>query len=274
MCDRSRRRADRPAAGNDRTLSDERLVRLNKLLSLHGVTSRRGAARLIRDGRVEVGGQVVDRTAALVDPTQEVRVNGVALPRRVELEYVAYHKPVGLIVTRSDPAGRETVTDTLPEEIRGLHPVGRLDRDTSGLLLLTNDGDFTLKMTHPRHAVPKVYIAHVDGRLSREALGALRAGVTLRDGPTRPAEARVLREDDAGTVVELTLREGRKRQVRRMLRHVGTPVIHLRRVAVGPVTLGDLAPGAWRPLTPDEVTRLKRCAEPHALGGVEETEGR
>ncbi len=248
-------------------MSEERLVRLNKLLSQHGVASRRAAMRLIRDGRVAVGGEIVDRTAALVDPAREVRVDGVPLPAEVELEYVAYHKPVGLIVTRRDPAGRDTVVDALPEEIRGLHPVGRLDRDTSGLLLLTNDGDFTLKMTHPSHAVPKVYVARVDGRLSAEALQALRSGVTLKDGPTRPAEARVLGEDTRGMVVELTLREGRKRQVRRMLRHVGAPVIELERVAVGPVALGDLEPGAWRPLTPREVTRLKEAAAP-AQGGV------
>ncbi len=240
------------------------LCRLNKLLAASGVTSRRAAVELIRSGRVTVDGHILRGAGSMVRPEAVIRVDGRRIVVPATREYVAYHKTVDVIVTRRDPSGRVCLLDVLPSELHGLQPVGRLDRDTSGLLLLTNDGDFALRMTHPSHGVPKRYVAEVDGTLDEEDLDRLREGILLHDGPTRPAEGRVLERRGAKTVVELVIREGRRRQVRRMFARLHTPVLRLERRAIGPVQLEGIAPGGFRHLTPDEVRGLLALAEPDA----------
>ena len=197
-----------------------------------------------------------------MDPARDrVEVDGrpVALP---QLVYLAAHKPVGYLSSAQDERGRPSVLRLAPP-IPGLHPVGRLDVDTTGLLLLTNDGDFTYLVTHPRHELEKVYRATVACRPTAAALQRLRTGVELEDGMTAPARARLVSAGEPA-VLELAIHEGRKRQVRRMLQAVGYPVLALRRVAVGPVRLGRLAPGQVRPLTPSELAAMRAQA-----GGVE-----
>ncbi len=175
--------------------------------------------------------------------------------------YVLLNKPRGPISAVTDYRGRQTVVDLLGETEERLYPAGRLDADTEGLLLITNDGDLTYLLTHPRHQVEKVYAAEVEGVPSIGTLRQLARGVLLEDGLTAPAKARLLRTSPDRAVVELTLHEGRKRQVKRMLKAVGHPVLSLRRTRVGPLTLGELKPGEWRPLTEEEVRALREAAQ-------------
>src|SRR5690606_31804937 len=183
----------------------------------------------------------------------------------VQLHYLMLHKPAGYVTTASDPQGRPTVMELVPAMPR-LYPVGRLDLDTEGLLLLTNDGPLAHRLTHPRYGVPKLYRAKVAGLVVPEALERLRTGVLLDDGPTAPARVRLLRQETGTALLELELKEGRKRQVRRMCAAVGHPVLHLRRAGFGPLRLGRLPKGAYRPLTPDEVARLRRAAHLSSRG--------
>jgi 23S rRNA pseudouridine2605 synthase len=248
-------------AGAGATAGDERVVpmRLQRFLARAGVASRRGSEDLMTAGRVSVNGVVVMELGSKVDPaTDEVRVDGEVVRLADGAAYFALNKPVGYVTTMKDPQGRPTVADLFPDGApAGLFPVGRLDADSSGLLILTTDGDLAHFLMHPRHHVEKTYHALVDGVPDEGDLEALREGVLLDDGATAPAGA-VLRSTTAGTAeVELTIREGRKRQVRRMLAAVGHPVTGLRRIAFGPVALGDLAPGAVRPLTAAEVDALR-----------------
>jgi 23S rRNA pseudouridine2605 synthase len=231
-----------------------RRVRLAKFLAHAGVASRRAAERLIADGRVTVGGSVVDDPARDVDESSGVAVDGepVAVEPR---EVYAVNKPAGVVSTASDPQGRPTVVSLVPSQ-RRLYPVGRLDADTTGLILLTNDGELANQLTHPRYEVPKTYVARVaPPRVPERALRALREGVELDDGVTSPARARLVRPG----VVEVTIAEGRKRQVRRMLEAVGHRVVELERVAFGPLRLGDLRQGRHRRLTAAEVERLRKA---------------
>jgi len=232
-------------------------MRLAKYLAHAGVASRRAAEQIIRAGRVTVDGEVVLDPARDVDGSRPVAVDGrVVEPPRDRVVY-AVHKPAGVVSTARDTHGRPTVVDLVAEPGRRLYPVGRLDADTTGLLLLTDDGELAARLTHPRYEVPKVYVAEVGGGpISERALRALREGVELEDGRTAPAKVRRLR----GNVIELTLREGRKRQVRRMCAHVGHPVKRLKRVAIGPLRLGDLPEGAARRLTDAEVRSLRDVA--------------
>jgi 23S rRNA pseudouridine2605 synthase len=233
-------------------------VRLQKLLAEAGVASRRGAERLIQAGRVSVNGRPVEELGARADPERDrIEVDGQELPRAEPKRYVLLHKPPGYLTTREDPRGRPRVFDLLPElEVR-LHPVGRLDYDAEGLLLLTNDGALTYRLTHPRHAVARVYHVLVEGRIDPAALAALRRGVLLEDGPARAEEARLLRRAGPEAAwLALTLREGRYREVKRMCRAVGLTVRRLVRVAFGPLRLGRLAPGAWRDLDRRELAAL------------------
>ena len=231
-------------------------MRLAKFLAHAGVASRRAAERLIESGRVSVGGEVVTDPARDVDARSGVAVDGE--PVRPERHVVyALNKPKGVVSTAADTHGRRTVVELLPAEARRLYPVGRLDADTTGLLLLTNDGELANLLTHPRYGVEKVYRARVaPPRVSDRALRALREGVELDDGPARAARVRAL----SGGVVEIGLREGRKRQVRRMLEAVGHRVIELERVRFGPLQLRGLAPGAHRRLTGPEIERLRAAA--------------
>src|SRR5215213_3103947 len=236
-------------------------MRLAKFLAHAGVASRRAAEAIVRGGRVTVDGEVVTDPARDVDESHAVLIDG----RRAEPEPHEVHalnKPVGVVSTARDTHGRPTVVQ-LVRSRRRLYPVGRLDAETTGLILLTNDGELAERLTHPRYGVKKVYRARVQpGRLSPRALEALKSGVELEDGKTAPAQVR----QPATGVVEITIREGRKRQVRRMLEAVGHRVVELERVAFGPLGLRGLEPGKSRRLTKAEVERLRRAAEPGGRG--------
>ena len=226
-------------------------MRLAKYLAHAGVASRRAAERLIDEGRVTVAGETVRDPARDVDERSDVAVDGAPVapePRQV----YAVHKPPGVVSTARDTHGRPTVTDLVPSGAR-LYPVGRLDADTSGLILLTNDGELANRLTHPRYGVRKTYRARVaPPMLSQGALRALREGIELDDGPTAPARARQL----GPGLVEIEIAEGRKRQVRRMLEQVGHRVLALERTRFGPLELGPLPAGGSRRLAPAEVERL------------------
>lgn len=234
--------------------------RLQKVLARVGLGSRRTCEDLIRDGRVKVDG-VIAELGRRVDPdTARIEVDGIAIGTRPGTVYYLLNKPAGVVTTVDDPLGRPTVAELVPDDPR-VFPVGRLDQDTEGLLLLTNDGELTHRLTHPSFGVEKEYLAHVEGRPTRGALRRLREGVELDDGPTAPARASLVAPD----VVRIVIHEGRNRQVRRMCEAIGHPVRRLVRVRIGPVTDRSLAPGAWRPLTMAEVRRLERAALP--VGG-------
>jgi 23S rRNA pseudouridine2605 synthase len=234
-------------------------MRLAKFLAHAGVASRRAAEGIVAEGRVTVDGDVVTDPARDVDETSGVALDG----RRVAPEPHEVHalnKPAGVVSTARDTHGRPTVVQ-LVRSPRRLYPVGRLDADTTGLILLTNDGELAERLTHPRYGVKKVYRARIQpARLSPRALEALREGVEIEDGLTAPAEVR----QPAPGVLELTIREGRKRQVRRMVEAVGHRVVELERVAFGPLGLRGLEPGKSRRLTKAEVERLRRLSEPAA----------
>lgn len=239
--------------------------RLQKFLAHAGVASRRHAEELIAAGAVTVNGQVVRELGTRVDPaTDDVRVRGRRVHAAAHHLYVLLNKPADVVTTAHDPQGRRTVLDLLPEEWRErrVYPVGRLDRDSEGLLLLTDDGDFALHLTHPRYALPKEYAALVAGRPSRATMGRLERGVRLADDERPTASARVweIRSQGDATWMGVEIHEGRNRQVRRMFEVMGHPVLRLRRVRVGPLALGTLARGRARLLTEDEVTGLRRAA--------------
>jgi len=241
-------------------------MRLQKYLSRAGVASRRAAEELIAAGRVTVDGQAV-KLGDKVDPTrQTVAIDGKAV-QPLRREYFMLHKPKGYLSTVSDRYGRRKVLDLVPEAPPGTHPVGRLDADVEGLLLLTNDGDFTAAMTHPAREVDKTYVARVKGVPSAGALERLRSGVRLEDGMTAPARARLLAREGAESLVELTIHEGRKRQVKRMMTLIRHPVVSLKRVGFGPLELGDLGRGEWRRLTDDEVRACLDAARGTPRGG-------
>lgn len=223
------------------------LERLSRLLARAGACSRHEAIRAIRAGRVTVEDLTVLEGAALVSPEARIALDGRPVASAAA-RVVAWHKPRGVLTTFRDPRGRRCLDEALPAELRGLQPVGRLDADSEGLLILTNDGDLSYGLTHPAHAAPKTYRVETPRTLSEEDLEPLRAGMALRDGPTRPAEARVLESSEGGTAVEVVLREGRKRQVRRMFASLGAPVARLVRTAIAGIPLAGLAPGAWREL--------------------------
>ncbi len=230
-------------------------MRLGKFLSSAGVASRRASEELIRAGRVTVDEQVATDPARQVDGTSTVLVDGQSVRQPSQRLVYAVNKPAGVVSTARDPQGRPTVVSLVPDPPgrARLYPVGRLDIDTTGLILLTNDGELAHRLMHPRFEVPKTYRALV-GRppVSTRAIRALRRGVTIEDGPTAPAEVSALAPDQ----LELVITEGRKRQVKRMLEQVGHPVRRLERVAFGPLKLGDLKPGSYRRLTAREVDQL------------------
>jgi 23S rRNA pseudouridine2605 synthase len=226
-------------------------VRLNAYLARAGVASRRKADELIKAGRVSVNGER-GQLNTFVGAHDRVEVDGAAVaPQR--LAYVLLHKPAGVVTTASDPEGRRTVVELVGVSERVV-PVGRLDSDTTGALLLTNDGALAHRLAHPRYGVAKTYVVDVSGKPSTAALRALEEGVELEDGLTAPARARRL----GPSRVELTVHEGRKHQVKRMLEAVGHPVTRLHRSVYAGISADDLAPGAWRELTRDEVARLRR----------------
>ena len=225
-------------------------VRVNRYLASTGLGSRRAVEELVREGRVTVNGSVAD-LATRVAEGDDVRVDGVPVKPEAVVA-VVLNKPRGVVTTAHDPQGRPTVTGLVETGAR-LFPVGRLDRDTTGVLLLTNDGGLADRLMHPRHGVPKSYRARVKGEPGDDALERLRAGIELDDGPTAPADVR----SRGASVIDITIHEGRNRQVRRMCAAVGHPVIHLHRTAYAGITAGRLALGEWRTLTPEEVEALR-----------------
>ncbi|HEY5317432.1 MAG TPA: pseudouridine synthase [Solirubrobacteraceae bacterium] len=232
-------------------------MRLGKFLASAGVASRRGAEEVIRAGRVTVAGVLVTDPARDVGEADAVTVDGERVGVVAGHVVYAVNKPAGVVSTARDPQRRPTVVTLAPAGVR-LYPIGRLDIDTTGLILLTNDGDLAHRLTHPRFEVPKTYRARLARAPVRErALRALRDGVELEDGPSLPARV----ERVAADTIEITIREGRKRQVRRMCEAVGHPVRRLERVRFGPLELGSLPEGACRELTPSEVSALRRATE-------------
>ncbi len=229
---------------------EESVERLQKALARSGVASRRWSEELIGAGRVTVNGQLAT-LGDKVGASDRIELDGVPILRDPDLVHYLLHKPREVVSTANDPHGRPTVVDLVPSESR-VFPVGRLDTDSEGLIVLTNDGDLTHRLTHPSFGVAKEYLAHVEGLPTRLALRRLREGVELDDGPTAPAEVSMPQDG----LLKLVIHEGRNRQVRRMCAAVGYPVIRLVRVRIGPITDKDLAAGAWRTLTMEEVRSL------------------
>ncbi len=234
--------------------------RLQKILSKAGITSRRKAESLILQGRVSVNGRVVSELGAkAVLGKDEICVDGKVIRPETEKVVLALFKPRSCVTTLHDPQGRPTVGELVSNSPLRLYPVGRLDYDAEGLLLLTNDGELAHRLQHPRYKVPKTYLAKVRGLPHEEALSQLQQGIALEDGITAPAELNVLEDDKKVTWLSLTLREGRNQQVKRMCSAVGYPVLRLRRTKVGPIDLGNLRPGESRRLKAREVRALRRA---------------
>ena len=239
------------------------MIRLQKILSQSGVASRRAAEKLIAEGRVTVNGRTIQEMGVKADPgSDDIRVDGRRIRTAERLRYILLNKPKGYVTTRSDPERRRTVMDLLRGVREYVYPVGRLDYDSEGLILLTNDGDLAARLTHPRHGVERTYEARVAGTPDDEALARLRKGIPLDGHRTLPATVVLIpprrRDDDA--VLLLTIREGRNRQVRRICEAVGHPVQALRRTKFGPINDRRLKPGEWRELKEDEVAALKKAA--------------
>lgn len=234
--------------------------RLQKVLSRAGVTSRRKAEQLIIEGRIKVDGKVVTTLGTKVDPeTQQIEVDGQLLHFPSPL-YIMLYKPRFYLTTLYDPRGRPKVTDLLKDIPTRVFPIGRLDFDAEGLLLLTNDGEFANMLIHPRYKVPKTYMVLVKGIPNCHALKKLKTGVNLEDGKTLPAQVRVVRKLKSKSWLELTIYEGRYRQIKRMCAAVGHPVLRLKRIRIGPLALGRLKPGEYRYLTPKEIKQLQDIA--------------
>jgi 23S rRNA pseudouridine2605 synthase len=234
--------------------------RLQKVLAAAGVASRRASEELIVAGRVTVNGKVAELGSKVDAATDDIRVDGERINADPDRVYIMLNKPQGVVTTVDDPEGRPTVMDLINLSTR-LFPVGRLDLDTEGLLLLTNDGDLAHQLLHPSYEVERVYVALVPGPIRRRSVAQLRDGVELEDGLARPKSVTVLEEDKGKALVQLTMTEGRKREVRRLFDAVGHPVERLARVAYAGVELGDLRQGKWRFLTQQEVGRLHAAVE-------------
>ncbi len=232
--------------------------RLQKIISAAGVASRRKAEELIVEGCVTVNGRIVTELGAKADPEKDaIKVSGKLLRIPQTKTYIVLNKPRGYITSMRDPEGRPVVTELLKGVKARVVPVGRLDYDTEGLLILTNDGELAHALMHPSHEMPKTYLAKVKGVIEDSAVEKLRRGVRLREGMTAPAEVNKLKKTDANSWIEITVHEGRYRQVRRMLDEVGYPVIKLIRVTCGPLALGNVPPGKYRHLTSEEVKLLR-----------------
>ena len=236
-------------------------IRLNKYLAQAGVASRRYADVLIARGKVRVNGKTVRELGTLVALTDKVDVSGTVVSVRDEPTYVVLHKPIGVMTTMRDPQGRRTIVDLLPKNIPRIVPVGRLDFDTAGVLLMTNDGDLANRLLHPRFGVDKTYRAGISGRLSPEDMKRLNDGVAAESFKASGAKVRVVSVRAGYSVVDITVHEGRNRQVRKMFEAIGHPVQTLVRLRFGPISLGDLGLGHTRSLTERELTALHRIAE-------------
>lgn len=235
-------------------------MRLNRFLARAGVASRRGADDLIAAGRVSVNGAIVTELGSTVDPDADaVEFDGRPVTLPPTLSYIALNKPVGYVVTLSDPQGRPTVRDLVTDVGASVVPVGRLDARTEGLLILTDDGELAHRVAHPSFELDKVYAVVARGVLSEDSRRRLEGGIELDGRMTAPARVTVRSTTHHTTVAEIVIHEGRKRQVRRMFEAVGHPVRALKRLSIGPIELGDLRPGAWRRLSEDEAQSLRRA---------------
>jgi 23S rRNA pseudouridine2605 synthase len=251
------------------------MERLQKLLSMAGVASRRAAEELITQGRVEVNGEVVRTLGSKADPQSDVlKVDGRRLRFDIRPRYILLNKPKNVVTTRKDPERRRTVIELLKGVREYVYPVGRLDYDSEGLLLLTSDGELAAQLTHPRHAVERVYEAIVAGVPADEDLDKLRRGIFLEGSRTLPAIVKRSGSVKSGrqelSRLTITLQEGRNRQVRRMCASIGHPVRKLTRIRMGPITLGALRPGQWRDLTDREIRLLRAAAVPRSPGAPSE----
>lgn len=239
------------------------MERLQKFMARSGVASRRGSEELITQGKVRVNGKQVIVPGFKIDPLRDrVEVDGRPVRKPEKKVYILLFKPAGYVSTVSDPQGRRKVTDLLSGIKQRVYPVGRLDYDSEGLLLLTNDGALTYALTHPRYEIPKTYRVLVQGVPDKDKLEELAKGVVLQDGITAPAKVRLLKNmGDDTTLLEITIHEGKNRQVRRMCEHIGHRVLSLRRVSIGPIKIGDLQRGRYRHLTKREVKRLMKVVK-------------
>lgn len=233
-------------------------MRLQKYLASCGVASRRAAEKLIAEGHVTVDGQKITEMGVQVEDDQVIRVDGKRVRPEVEKHYIIYHKPAGEVTTVSDPEGRATVLDRFRDYPVRLYPVGRLDYDSEGLLLLTNDGDLTERMLHPSMEVDKTYLARVSNQVTPEEARQLERGVMVDGRKTARAKVHILSVQNLFTDMIITIHEGRNRQVRKMVEQIGHQVVMLRRIRFGPLKLGELPRGMWRPLTQEELDALKK----------------
>lgn len=237
----------------------ENSIRLNKYLANLGIASRRKIDEMVEDRRIIINGKVVMQLGTKVNPEKDIiEIDNKIIERPINLTYVVLNKPRGIISSVTDDQGRKTVIDMvkIPER---LYPVGRLDQDSQGLILLTNDGEITYKLTHPKFHVPKVYEAMILGQVKEGKLAQLRKGVRLEDGKTAPAEVKVLQSGISRTLLEITIFEGRKRQIRRMTAFLHLHLMELKRVKIGPIEIGDLKEGSYRYLTEEEIEALKQA---------------
>jgi len=237
------------------------MERLQKLLARAGLGSRRACEDLIRAGRVTVNGETVTRLGVKARPADDIRLDGRPVTIPEDRIYLIVNKPPGYVTTRDDPQGRPTVMELVPEQVRDrVFPVGRLDQDSTGLLLLTDDGELTQRLLHPKHHIPKEYLADVEGTPSEAQLRRLRSGIELEDGLTQPAEVMLVAQGGGESRLRITITEGRNRQVRRMFAAIGHPVRRLKRVAIGPIRLGELSLGASRRLSEGQLQALREAA--------------
>lgn len=241
-------------------------IRVQKYVAQAGLASRRQTEVLMREGRIAINGVPATEMGTLVTPGVDTVVLDGRVVEAAPRRSIIFHKPCGALCTRSDPHGGETIYALLPTWASSLHYVGRLDRDTSGLLLLTNDGDMGFALAHPSGGVEKEYLARVRGQITARALRALRQGVELEDGFARPKAVRKVRLGDEAWGVRLVLAEGRKREVRRLLKAVGHPVVELERTRFGPFRLGRLRPGNWRPAHASELAQARALVQRKGRG--------
>ena len=234
-------------------------MRINKYIAQAGIASRRKADELIQNGNVKVNGAVLKEPGYEVKPDDKVEVNGNLIASSQKMEYVLINKPLGMITTVSDDRDRATVMDVVADIDARLFPVGRLDYNTSGALIMTNDGDLAYRLTHPKHEVYKTYRARVSGVLSAEKVSRLRKGVDIGGFVTSPARVNIIRGTKNSTIVEISIHEGKNRQVRKMFKAVGNPVQELTRIAIGDIYLGHLKEGHYRKLNREEIEYLKNC---------------
>lgn len=231
-------------------------TRLQKYIADCGVASRRKAEELIKQGRVKVNGTVVTEMGTKVGDADLVEVDGKGIKPENKKVYILLNKPAGYVTTAKDQFGRPTVLDLLKGVRERVFPVGRLDYETTGLLILTNDGDFTYKMTHPKHEIEKTYVATIEGVPTNEEISRFEKGLMIDNYITAPAKLKILSQNNRNCVVEVTIHEGKNRQVRKMCETIGHPVLTLKRISLGKLSLGNLAEGSWRELSQQEVKSL------------------